>query len=93
MGGRCHHRSDSAGTYEHRQNYRDVALFFQDEDNIIGTSFMPYVQNVAGLTGVNYRSEPYKFREERAARWVRCSSLARRISPKIPQPVDRGACG
>ena len=30
-------------------NYRDVALFFQDEDNIIGTSFMPYVQNVAGI--------------------------------------------
>ncbi|MBI4400491.1 MAG: multicopper oxidase domain-containing protein [Nitrospirae bacterium] len=45
-------------------NYRDVALFFQDEDNIIGTSFMPYIQNVAGLTAVNYRSEPYKFREE-----------------------------
>ncbi|MGH7258843.1 MAG: hypothetical protein ACREIM_10730, partial [Nitrospiraceae bacterium] len=49
---------------EARPNYRDVALFFQDEDNIIGTSFMPYVQNVAGLTGVNYRSEPYKYREE-----------------------------
>ena len=49
---------------EMRMNYRDVALFFQDEDNIIGTSFMPYVQNVAGLTGVNYRSEPYKYREE-----------------------------
>ena len=49
---------------EMRANYRDVALFFQDEDNIIGTSFMPYVQNVAGLTGVNYRSEPYKYREE-----------------------------
>ncbi len=47
-----------------KSNYRDVALFFQDEDNIIGTSFMPYVQNVAGLTAVNYRSEPYKFREE-----------------------------
>ena len=47
-----------------RANYRDAALFFQDEDNIIGTSFMPYVQNVAGLTGVNYRSEPYKYREE-----------------------------
>ncbi len=45
-------------------NYRDVALFFQDEDNIIGTSFMPYVQNVAGLTAVNYRSEPEKYREE-----------------------------
>jgi hypothetical protein len=50
--------------YEHRSNYRDAALFFQDEDNIIGTSFMPYVQNVAGLVGVNYRSEPYIFREE-----------------------------
>ncbi|HEX7765620.1 MAG TPA: hypothetical protein VF443_02835, partial [Nitrospira sp.] len=49
--------------YEHRVNYRDVALFFQDEDNIIGTSFMPYVQNTAGLTAVNYRAEPYKFRE------------------------------
>jgi len=49
---------------ERRANYRDVALFFQDEDNIIGTSFMPYVQNVAGLTGINYRSEPYKYREE-----------------------------
>jgi hypothetical protein len=49
---------------EQRRNYRDVALFFQDEDNIIGTSFMPYVQNVAGLTGVNYRSEPYPHREE-----------------------------
>jgi hypothetical protein len=51
--------------YEHRPNYRDVALFFQDEDNIIGTSFMPYVQNTAGITAVNYRAEPYKFREEK----------------------------
>ena len=50
--------------YERRANYRDAALYFQDEDNILGTSFMPYVQNAAGLTGVNYRSEPYKFREE-----------------------------
>ena len=46
-----------------KANYRDVALFFQDEDNIIGTAFMPYVQNVAGLTAVNYRAEPYKYRE------------------------------
>jgi hypothetical protein len=50
---------------ELRSNYRDVALFFQDEDNIIGTSFMPYVQNVAGLVGVNYRSEPYPYRVEK----------------------------
>ena len=47
-----------------KRNYRDVALFFQDEDNIIGTAFMPYVQNVAGLSAVNYRAEPDKFREE-----------------------------
>ncbi|TAL09237.1 MAG: hypothetical protein EPO02_10750 [Nitrospirae bacterium] len=51
-----------------KRSYRDAALFFQDEDNIIGTSFMPYVQNVAGLTGVNYRSEPYKQREEQGCK-------------------------
>jgi hypothetical protein len=47
-----------------RSDYRDVALYFQDEDNIIGTSFMPYIQQIAGLTGVNYRSEPWMYREE-----------------------------
>ncbi len=46
------------------ENYRDFALYFQDEDNIIGTSFMPYLQNVAGLTGVNYRLEPWTYRED-----------------------------
>src|SRR2546427_2657877 len=45
---------------EMRANYRDVALFFQDEDNIIGTSFMPYVQNVAGLDRVYNPTEPFK---------------------------------
>jgi hypothetical protein len=64
-------------------NYRDVALFFQDEDNIIGTSFMPYVQNVAGLTAVNYRSEPYKFREEQGC------SLGKMFQPcTVDKPLD-----
>jgi hypothetical protein len=45
-----------------RPNYRDFALFFQDEDNIIGTSFMPYLQKTAGLVGINYRSEPLALR-------------------------------
>ena len=64
-------------------NYRDVALFFQDEDNIIGTSFMPYVQNVAGLTAVNYRSEPYKFREEQGC------SLGKMFQPcAVDKPED-----
>jgi len=68
---------------EMRANYRDVALFFQDEDNIIGTSFMPYVQNVAGLTGVNYRSEPYKYREEQGC------SLGKVFQPcKADKPED-----
>ncbi len=49
---------------EHLENYRDFALYFQDEDNILGTSFMPYLQNVAGLTGVNYRLEPWTYRED-----------------------------
>ncbi|MBI3995863.1 MAG: hypothetical protein HY349_07795 [Nitrospirae bacterium] len=47
-----------------RSDFRDASLFFQDEDNIIGTSFMPYIQQIAGLTGVNYRSEPWSYREE-----------------------------
>jgi FtsP/CotA-like multicopper oxidase with cupredoxin domain len=47
-----------------RSDFRDASLFFQDEDNIIGTAFMPYIQQIAGLTGVNYRSEPWTFREE-----------------------------
>ncbi len=68
---------------ETRANYRDVALFFQDEDNIIGTSFMPYVQNVAGLTGVNYRSEPYLYREEAGC------SLGRMFEPcEADNPTD-----
>ena len=68
---------------ETRANYRDAALFFQDEDNIIGTSFMPYVQNVAGLTGVNYRSEPYKAREEQGC------DLGRMFQPcKADKPED-----
>ncbi|MFQ5780979.1 MAG: multicopper oxidase domain-containing protein, partial [Nitrospiria bacterium] len=47
-----------------RSDYRDVSLFFQDEDNIIGTAFMPYIQQIAGLAGVNYRTEPWMYREE-----------------------------
>lgn len=50
---------------ENRSNYRDAALFFQDEDNILGTSFMPYLENTAGLIGVNYRAEPYQSREDK----------------------------
>jgi hypothetical protein len=48
-----------------RSDFRDASLFFQDEDNIIGTSFMPYLQQIGGLTGVNYRSEPWSYREDK----------------------------
>lgn len=69
---------------ENRSNYRDVALFFQDEDNIIGTSFMPYLQNVAGLVGVNYRSEPYLYREEELG-----CTLGRMFQPcEVDNPKD-----
>jgi hypothetical protein len=68
--------------YENRVNYRDVALFFQDEDNIIGTSFMPYVQNTAGLTAVNYRAEPYKFRQDTGC------SLGKVFQPCVVDKVE-----
>jgi hypothetical protein len=68
---------------ENRANYRDAALYFQDEDNIMGTAFMPYVQNVAGLTGVNYRTEPYPYREEAGC------SLGRMFQPcTVDNPQD-----
>src|SRR5437660_899727 len=38
--------------------YRDFSLFMQDEDEIIGTAQMPYTEHVAGVVGLNYRSEP-----------------------------------
>ncbi len=48
-----------------RKNYRDFSLMFQDEDNIVGVSFMPYIQQVAGISAVNYRSEPTNWRMEK----------------------------
>jgi len=45
-----------------RTNYRDAALFFQEEDNLIGTAFMPYTASSAGLSAVNYRIEPLAWR-------------------------------
>ncbi len=62
---------------EQRANYRDFALMFQDEDQIMGTSLMPYLQKVAGLAGVNYRLEPYAWREEEgcdASRLFACAA-------------------
>jgi FtsP/CotA-like multicopper oxidase with cupredoxin domain len=47
---------------ENRKNYRSFALMFQDEDNQVGTSFMPYISKTAGITAVNYRSEPTDYR-------------------------------
>jgi hypothetical protein len=47
---------------ETKVDYRDFSLIFQDEDNLMGTSFMPYAQKIAGLTGVNYRaSQPIDY--------------------------------
>lgn len=44
---------------------------------------MPYVQNVAGLTGINYRAEPYPFREESGC------SLGRIFQPcEVDNPQD-----
>jgi hypothetical protein len=45
--------------------YRDFALFLQDEDPIIGTAVMPYVEQVQGVVGLNYRAEPLQARLSR----------------------------
>ncbi len=44
---------------------------------------MPYVQNVAGLTGINYRSEPYLYREDEGC------SLGKMFQPcNVDKPED-----
>ena len=40
------------------ESYRDFTLFIQDEDEVIGTHIMPYTEQVVGVVGLNYRSEP-----------------------------------
>ena len=45
-------------------DYRDAVLMFQEEDQIMGTAFMPYLQQTAGLVMVNYRLDPYAHRQE-----------------------------
>jgi hypothetical protein len=41
-----------------RPAYRDVALFFQDDDEGIGTHKMPYTTSVDGAAAINYRVAP-----------------------------------
>ena len=40
------------------ESYRDFTLFIQDEDEVIGTHIMPYTEQVQGVVGLNYQSEP-----------------------------------
>ncbi|PKB79895.1 MAG: hypothetical protein BZY88_10935 [SAR202 cluster bacterium Io17-Chloro-G9] len=40
------------------ESYRDFTLLIQDEDEVIGTHIMPYTEQVEGVVGLNYRSEP-----------------------------------
>ncbi len=42
--------------------YRDFALFIQDQDEVIGTAVMPYIEHVRGVVGLNYRAEPLRRR-------------------------------
>ena len=48
-------------------SYRDFTLFIQDQDEVIGTSIMPYSEDVEGVLAVNYRFEPFGPRLERVA--------------------------
>jgi hypothetical protein len=38
--------------------YRDLSLFLQDQDPLIGTQIMPYSSRVEGVVGLNYTAEP-----------------------------------
>lgn len=44
------------------ESYRDATVFLQDEDLVIGTAIMPYTQQVQGVVGLNYHTEPFASR-------------------------------
>ena len=58
-------------------SYRRFALFFQDEDEVIGTHIMPYTEQVQGVLGLNYELEPL------AARLAIDSDISRVFDTKI----------
>jgi len=62
--------------------YRDLALFLQEEDATIGTHRMPYAQQVEGVVGLNYRSEPLG--ERAATRGGGALFSASRGAPSTP---------
>jgi hypothetical protein len=39
-------------------SFRELVLFIQDEDEVIGTAQMPYIEQVQGVTALNYDKEP-----------------------------------
>ena len=75
-----------------RSDYRDVALLFQEEDNLIGTPFMPYISSSAGLSAVKLSNRAHGLarRSLRLSRG-RCRSLPRQSSGPC-DACDRGSC-
>ena len=64
--------------------YRDFALFFQDEDEVIGTAIMPYSVAVDGIVGLNYEAEPLETRLETDADVARVYDVAGHGEPSTP---------
>jgi hypothetical protein len=65
-------------------SYRDFTLFLEDEDTIIGTAIMPYTQQVRGVVGLNYRTEPLAARLAQNADAAQVFSSAVHGDPATP---------
>ncbi len=76
-----------------RADYRDSALYFQEEDNLIGTPFMPYISSSAGLSAVNYRVEPMAWRAEKYGCPVEDAAHCQGRAPDPATPVIEVAAG
>ena len=65
-------------------SYRDVALFMQDEDPIFVAATMPYIENVTGVVGLNYKSEPSQKRLSKDKNTARIFSTQEHGDPATP---------
>jgi hypothetical protein len=65
-------------------DYRDFALFMQDEDEVIGTALMPYTENVKGVVGINYRAEPLTKRWEKNKDTAKAFNVDTHGDPSTP---------
>ena len=74
-----------------RPPYRDFTLFFQDEDEALGSHRMPYSTDVRGTVAINYDAAPLNLRQAANPDRAKTFDVASHGDP--PTPVMRAYAG